>query len=178
MAPTTAAWLCRLARSAAARPEYQPSLSVARTARLLVRLPPNISSTASSTARWRAARNGTRSVPPFRHSAAPLPAACSATASCRVVGGLGQPLPDADRVGDQERLAERPGPGPPVGVFFPPARSIALFACTSSEVNSSSTASRSAGKPITVTRPSSLDQTTRQRLACATVCSSVAFGAS
>ena len=31
---------------------------------------------------------------------------------------------------------------------------------------------------MTVTRPSSLDQTTRQRLACATVCSSVAFGAS
>ncbi len=62
--PTTWALLCRLARSAAARPEVQPSASVARTALLLVRVAPNIPSTASSTAWWRAARNGTRSVPP------------------------------------------------------------------------------------------------------------------
>ena len=65
-----------------------------------------------------------------------------------------EPQPAALRSGGEgheERLAERPGARQlPERSRFALLCSIAAFACTSSEVNSSSTASRSAGKPIIV----------------------------
>ncbi len=63
----------------------------------------------------------------------------------------------------------------PARVLRLPSASIARLAWTSSDVVSSSIASRSASAPITVAKPMPLDHTMRARLAVATSCTSSAL---